>query len=808
MMPVDKGNVWAATELPARYRAVVLNFLAGSPESAQSDLIALGREAAGRQVALAVVAVLHHQVLGELWQHLSESAAANDPQPAVDSFLAATATLLEHLCRGYEQASEERPDRGAGRDRSSETVTQADPRVNGTNAEPGPFEHALRRANDELEQRMQLQSSELRAARDRLRAEINERKLTELALRESEARFRIIFERAGLGIALLDKSGRVRESNPALQQMLGYSSEELHGKTVFDITPDVDLELTRRQFHELVEGRCKDYKLEKRFIIKTGTLLWVRKTVSGVYGSNGELQFAIDLMEDITDRKLSEEALVESESRFRQVADMAGEWIWEQDPDGRYIYSSSAVKEILGYRSEDILGKYYHDLFTPEDQARVVPTAPAMISSAEAFHRIVNRYRHQDGHEVFTESTGAPILDRDGNLLKWRGVDHDVTERKRFEDALRLRDRAIEASSVGIIITDPHQRGNPIIYTNPAFVAMTGYDWDEVMGKNPGFLQGPDTDPKAIEQIRHALQEGCDCHLTLKNYRKDGTQFWNELMISPVRDEQGRLTHFIGTQMDVTALRRLEEERHEMEIAKEIQLSLLPTAPLFAAGILVAGYCLPATHVGGDYFDYFSSENAVDIVIADVSGHSVAAAMIMAEARSTLKMETHRMLKEKAGLPQGAAAILSNLNSLLFDDLNRSDRFITMFYAQYDATTRELTYANAGHNCPLLLRGREHACMELDAEGLILGVRQETYFEERKLHLEKNDTLLFYTDGITEAENKAGEFFGTQRLCDIFATHAEASNQEIIDAVMAELQQFCQRTSFSDDISLVVLKVT
>jgi serine phosphatase RsbU (regulator of sigma subunit) len=252
----------------------------------------------------------------------------------------------------------------------------------------------------------------------------------------------------------------------------------------------------------------------------------------------------------------------------------------------------------------------------------------------------------------------------------------------------------------------------------------------------------------------------------------------------------------------------LEEERHEMEIAKEIQLSLLPTAPLSAAGILVAGYCLPATHVGGDYFDYFSSENAVDIVIADVSGHSVAAAMIMAEARSTLKMETHRMLKEKTGLPQGAAAILSNLNSLLFDDLNRSDRFITMFYAQYDATTRELTYANAGHNCPLLLRGREHACMELDAEGLILGVRQETYFEERKLHLVKNDTLLFYTDGITEAENKAGEFFGAQRLCDIFATHAEASNQEIIDAVMAELQQFCQRTSFSDDISLVVLKVT
>lgn len=803
-----KRSVWEATDLPLRYRAAVRDRLAGSEETARSDLFALGRQAADRQVDPAVLTLLHHQLLAELWQQMAGSAPAADPDAAAGSFLAATSTCLADFWCGYNQGVARNVGRGESCEPVSQTLARGARLGPGGTAQGGKDEHALGLANDELQQRLQAQGLELSAARDRLRAEITERKLTELALRESEARFRIIFERAGLGIALLDKSGRIRESNPALERMLGYSGEELHGKTVFDITPPVDLELTGRLYQELVEGRSKEYKLEKRFIRRDGTQLWVRKTVSGVYGSGGELQFAIDLMEDITDRKLSEEALVESESRFRQVADMAGEWIWEQDRDGRYIYSSSAVKEILGYRAEDILGRYYHELFTAEDQARVAPDAPARIAGAEPFHRIVNRYRHRDGHEVFTESTGAPILDREGNLLKWRGVDHDVTERKQFEDALRLRDRAIEASSVGIIITDPHQPGNPIIYTNPAFVAMSGYGRDEVIGRNPSFLQGPDTDPKALEQIRQALREGCDCHLTVKNYRKDGTPFWNELMISPVRDEQGRLTHWTGTQTDVTALRRLEEERHEMEIAKEIQLSLLPTAPLAAAGILVAGYCLPATHVGGDYFDYFSSEDAVDIVIADVSGHSVAAAMIMAEARSTLKMETHRMLKEKAGLTQGAAAILSNLNSLLFEDLNRSDRFITMFYAKYNAVTRELTYANAGHNCPLLLRGRERNCTELDADGLILGVKQDTYFEERRLHLEKGDTLLFYTDGITEAENKSGEFFGAQRLCDIFVTHAGASNQDIIDVVLAELQQFCQSSSFSDDISLVVLKVT
>ncbi len=337
---------------------------------------------------------------------------------------------------------------------------------------------------------------------------------------------------------------------------------------------------------------------------------------------------------------------------------------------------------------------------------------------------------------------------------------------------------------------------------------MTGHSRDEVMGRNPGFLQGPGTDPVAIEAIRLALQCGNDCHLTLKNYRKDGTEFWNELLISPVRDEHGKLTNFIGIQTDVTELRRVEEDRHEMEIAKQIQLSLLPTAPLSEEGVLVAGYCLPATNVGGDYFDYFSSANVLDIVIADVSGHSVAAAMIMSEARTALKIETRQMLREKNGVAIGAATILSHLNNLLFEDLNLSDHFITMFYAKYDIETRELTYANAGHNRPLLLHGGDNGCTELDAEGLILGVRQEISFEERTVCLDKGDTVIFYTDGISEAQNKAGDFFGIRRLHDLVIANAEKSNQYIIDLVLSELQVFCQSTSFSDDITLVVMKVT
>jgi PAS domain S-box-containing protein len=153
---------------------------------------------------------------------------------------------------------------------------------------------------------------------------------------------------------------------------------------------------------------------------------------------SGEITHYLAIQQDITEQKQDKEALAESEARFRQVAEMAGEWLWEQDPEGHYLYSSGAVRDILGFTPLEIRGKYYLDLLTAEDRKHW--TAAADIR--QPFHSLVNRYRHKDGHVVYTESTGAPIFDEQGKLIKWRGVDHDITARKAFEDALRVRDRA------------------------------------------------------------------------------------------------------------------------------------------------------------------------------------------------------------------------------------------------------------------------------------------------------------------------------------------------------------------------------
>ena len=130
---------------------------------------------------------------------------------------------------------------------------------------------------------------------------------------------------------------------------------------------------------------------------------------------------------------------------------------------------------------------------------------------------------------------------------------------RRGVEALHLRDRAIDAASNGIVISDPHRPDCPIIYANPAFSAITGYPHEEVIGRNGRFLQGEDTDAKSIQKLQDCLRHGSDCRITLRNYRKDGSPFWNELTISPVHDPSGKLTYFVGVQTDVTERRHAED---------------------------------------------------------------------------------------------------------------------------------------------------------------------------------------------------------------------------------------------------------
>ena len=620
-----------------------------------------------------------------------------------------------------------------------------------------------------------------------------------------QASMRAILNTITDGVMVIDGAGIICLLNPAAERLFGYPCSELLGKNISLLMPS--------PYSEQHDAYLNAYLATgvKKIIGIGREVRGLRKNGSSfpLYLSVGELQeksqrLFVGILHDLTRQKQAQEALEESEARFRQMADMVGEWLWEQDASGHYIYSSNAVRDILGYRPEEIAGKHYLELLTPENRrywSEAIPSA----NGAHSFFRLINRYQHRDGHEIYTESTGTPLFDDYGQVLKWRGVDVDITQRKHYEDALRLRDRAIEAANVGLVIADARKPGFPNIYVNSALCSLTGYTREDLLNRDLRLLQGPDTDPAALAKIRNALQQGAPCEVVMKNYRKDGTPFWNELSISPVHDDAGSLTHFIGVQTDVTERRRAEEERQALEIAKTIQLSLLPKAPMNTHGLRIAGVCLPAGHVGGDYFDYFRHNRHVDVVIADVSGHSVGSALLMADMRSTLRAETRFSLHGRKA--PSIAETLGTLNELLYADLSGTELFITMFYLRYDLESHTLTYANAGHNRPLLLRAESPACAHLDADGLVLGVEPEVVFEQKRLTLASGDQVLLYTDGMVETQNEAGEFFGTTRLCAAFFRHRGREPMQIIHDLLMELDEFRGTTEVTDDISMVVIQL-
>jgi len=144
-------------------------------------------------------------------------------------------------------------------------------------------------------------------------------------------------------------------------------------------------------------------------------------------------------------------------------------------------------------------------------------------------------------------------------------LERSRVEHARDMESLRLLDRAVQAVTQGILITDPTQPDNPIIFASPSFEKMTGYSPAESLGQNCRFLQGPDSDPATVQEIRQAINQGRPLTAELLNYRKDGTPFWNELSIAPVHDEDGRLTHFVGVQTDISKRRRLEEQYRQSQ---------------------------------------------------------------------------------------------------------------------------------------------------------------------------------------------------------------------------------------------------
>jgi sigma-B regulation protein RsbU (phosphoserine phosphatase) len=254
--------------------------------------------------------------------------------------------------------------------------------------------------------------------------------------------------------------------------------------------------------------------------------------------------------------------------------------------------------------------------------------------------------------------------------------------------------------------------------------------------------------------------------------------------------------------MHMDELRRTTAEKErmtkELEIAKGIQLSFLPDTVPEIPGIDLAALNLPALEVGGDFYDFIPiTTDRWGLAIADVSGKGVPAALFMALSRTLIRASTARN-------PITVNAI-KQANRLICAD-SKTSMFVTLFYAILDANKMTLTYVNAGHNPPLLFRSGATDITLLEAKGIALGVIEQVDLDEVELELERGDTVVLYTDGVTEALNEAGEEFGSARLMAVVRAQSGSSARELIAQIRDAIHAFTGKQPQFDDITLMVLK--
>lgn len=240
--------------------------------------------------------------------------------------------------------------------------------------------------------------------------------------------------------------------------------------------------------------------------------------------------------------------------------------------------------------------------------------------------------------------------------------------------------------------------------------------------------------------------------------------------------------------------KRIEKE---LEIAHRIQENMLPDKVASIENVEISAKSIPAKEVGGDYFDIWEiNRHTCAFTIADVSGKGVPAALMMVMIRTILKTEIYA--------EENTSVLMKTLNNLLIDDIE-SAMFATIFLARLDSQTGELRFTNGGHNYPMIFHSDREEPELLETTGFFIGMFPDPHYDEMKITLKKGDTVILYTDGITEASNSSGEMFGMKRFCSLVSRLKYLGAKEIQDKIIEEVEVFAGGDQ-DDDITLIVLK--
>ena len=625
--------------------------------------------------------------------------------------------------------------------------------------------------------------------------------------------------------------------NAGAELIFGYDAAEITGQPLNRLIPDTLQEgraslinrfLTAGQ--DVVMLRQHQPVIGKR---KNGEVFPAQASISR-HQAVGEPAVAI-LLQDISDQARLEERL----QKLSVVVEQTPAMVMVTDIHGVIEYVNPAFEKVTGYHSAEVIGANPRIIKSGLMPVELYREMWSTISSGRVWYgELCNRKK--DGELYWDLGTVSPIFNKDGMITNFISVKEDITARKQNEEELKQYRQFLETLVAARTAelqaeVDEHKRTVAVLREKERRLAeaqrigrLGSWEWDPVQnrliwsdetyhifGVDPaGFALTyanalervhPD-DREALEgALQATLSSGQPYNLDFRVVMPDGRPRVLNLNVMRAGEAAAAVSTLVGTVQDISErvrianeLREKERMAHDLDVARRIQLGLLPRSCPDLPGWQFAVFYQPAREVGGDFYDFIPlPEGRLGLVIADVVDKGVPAALLMTSSRMIL-----RTVATSGASPTAA---LRRSNDVLYNE-SSDHAYVTAFFASLDPHTGQLDYANAGHIRPLWFSARSGAVVELKSRGIVLGVTPQASIEQKTAGIDPGDALIFCTDGLTEATNPQGAFFGEERLVDLFRAHAHRPASAILEAIVAAWQDFTGGSLQADDISLVVVR--
>jgi PAS domain S-box-containing protein len=392
--------------------------------------------------------------------------------------------------------------------------------------------------------------------------DITARKEVEAALRESEVRFRSIFEQAGVGVAIVDNvTGRYVRVNERFCKIAGRSAAQMAATTFMAITHPADLQDSLRQNQKLRTGRVAEIALDKRFVRPDGSVVWVHLTISPLWKPGEKPTLTITLAEDITERKRATEALQESEERYRLLADHTEDFVALNDTEGNRLYLSPSFFRKTGWTPETLKRRDWRARVHPDDLEKVVRTRDANLNGETT--TIEHRTRCRDGSWLWVETHCKPIRSKDGKVWRLLVSSHDISERKAAEEQFKREQEfslaLVDHPAMLIMVLDAKGR---IMHVNQTAALGLGYRREEFIGRTPwemGLMDAQET-ARSKKRFRQMIHDGAHAPVEVRLLTKHGEWRHVELRSTITLNVDGTIDRVIITATDLTERMQMQQE--------------------------------------------------------------------------------------------------------------------------------------------------------------------------------------------------------------------------------------------------------